>query len=130
MRNPSFSGEQCPIGYHRNSETSDCDECSQGTFTDTVESPECTPCAMVGHTTTTTTTTHIHRHSQTLTDTHRHSQIQRVLNYILYSIFRLNNDILSLGLLQPHQKTKKVSSVPFKTLDQIFWLHSPHRLYR
>ncbi|XP_063687369.1 plasminogen-like [Bolinopsis microptera] len=38
--------EQCPIGYHRNSETNDCDECSQGTFTDTVESPECTPCAM------------------------------------------------------------------------------------
>ena len=43
----SVAGEQCPIGYHRNSDTNDCDECPQGTYTDTVESPECTPCAMV-----------------------------------------------------------------------------------
>eukprot|EP00116_Pleurobrachia_bachei_P004675 sb/3464937/ len=39
------SGEQCPIGYHRNSETNDCDECPHGTYTDTVESATCTPCA-------------------------------------------------------------------------------------
>lgn len=37
--------EQCPIGYHRNSETNDCDECPHGTYTDTVESATCTPCA-------------------------------------------------------------------------------------
>lgn len=38
--------EQCPMGYKRVAGTKDCEECPHGTFSDDLESTQCTPCPM------------------------------------------------------------------------------------